>query len=664
MFPTKSRQFQGVSERQNHQRAQRANPANLSGSGAVAFSLSRRFIRVSLLATTFLTPALALAATITVTNTNDSGPGSLRAAMTSAASGDRIAFALPANSVIPLASMLPAITQNLTIDGSGTPGLIISGQNASRVFFVGNGGAANVTIANMSVLNGLAQGGAGGFGGGGGAGLGGALFVSSGSNVTLQGVTFNSNGAKGGAGGAGVSTLSSSIGGGGGGMGGAGGSGNSGGGGGGGLLSGSGGSAGSATGGAGGGAAGGAAGGGAGGYASGGGGGAAGVGGAGGTGGVGGGGGGGGASGGASASGTGGAGGFGGGGGSGGGDPSTSGAGIGGAGGFGGGGGGGVLGGAGGAGGTDGGHGGTSPIGNGGGGGGAGLGGAVFVQQGGNVTVADGGFGSSNFATPGSAGAGGTGGTALGTSVFIQGGGALNYTVSTGATSILAGTVAGDTGTGIVKNGAGKLIVTGVNTGAGLFLSTTINAGIVSISTSNSLGGATSSVIFNGGTLQAGFSFLFLHSVTINSGGGVFDTNGNNLTIGASPTGIVGVGGLTKIGAGDADADGRKLLFGRHDDQRGNSGGLIGQQSWRGVWRFDVWRRDASGFGLVCFGAWDDAERWRRDDRHERQSLDADGGDRRGWSPDEDRRGDADAFWRQFLFRRHDDQRGNRGGLV
>jgi predicted outer membrane repeat protein len=74
-------------------------------------------------------PLSASAATFTVTSNADSGAGSLRAAIVAAngSSGpDTITFTLPANSAIELLSAV-SITEGLTIDGSGTPGLDITG---------------------------------------------------------------------------------------------------------------------------------------------------------------------------------------------------------------------------------------------------------------------------------------------------------------------------------------------------------------------------------------------------------------------------------------------------------------------------------------------------------------------------------------------------------
>lgn len=77
-------------------------------------------------------PMAASAATYSVTSTADSGAGSLREAIgfaNASAGADTITFALPANSVIQLLSTVN-ISDGLTLDGSGTPGLDITGQSA------------------------------------------------------------------------------------------------------------------------------------------------------------------------------------------------------------------------------------------------------------------------------------------------------------------------------------------------------------------------------------------------------------------------------------------------------------------------------------------------------------------------------------------------------
>jgi hypothetical protein len=59
----------------------------------------------------------ASAATITVTSANDSGPGSLRDAVTGAAPGDTINFSLPSPSIITLTGGAITLNKDLTITG-------------------------------------------------------------------------------------------------------------------------------------------------------------------------------------------------------------------------------------------------------------------------------------------------------------------------------------------------------------------------------------------------------------------------------------------------------------------------------------------------------------------------------------------------------------------
>ncbi len=155
-------------------------------------------------------------ASITVVNTNDSGAGSLRQAIADAVSGDTICFSLSGcPCTITLTSGELVINKNLTITGPGTNQLTISGNNASRVFFINPGapGATTgppvtnpvVSLSQLKIANGKATGGNGGFGecgggGGGAAGMGGALFINGGA-VTIADIAFDSNQARGGNGG-------------------------------------------------------------------------------------------------------------------------------------------------------------------------------------------------------------------------------------------------------------------------------------------------------------------------------------------------------------------------------------------------------------------------------------------------------------------------------
>ena len=89
------------------------------------------------------------AATITVTNTNDNGPGSLRQALTIANDGDTINFAV--TGTITLTSGGLPINKNITISGPGPDQLSIDGNQAILVFGVFPDKAA--TISGLTVRN-------------------------------------------------------------------------------------------------------------------------------------------------------------------------------------------------------------------------------------------------------------------------------------------------------------------------------------------------------------------------------------------------------------------------------------------------------------------------------------------------------------------------------
>ncbi|HLO86546.1 MAG TPA: cadherin-like domain-containing protein [Nostocaceae cyanobacterium] len=101
-------------------------------------------------------------ATITVTNNNDSGAGSLRQAIAQAQAGDTITFAANlANQTITLTSGQLTINKNLTIDGAAAANLVISGNNSSRVFEVTPNEIyepSSVTFRNLTIANGRVTG--------------------------------------------------------------------------------------------------------------------------------------------------------------------------------------------------------------------------------------------------------------------------------------------------------------------------------------------------------------------------------------------------------------------------------------------------------------------------------------------------------------------------
>ncbi len=104
----------------------------------------------------WLTLALAAlsasAATLTVTNTADSGASSLRDAIAMANSGDTINFSLPNPSTITLTSGTLAIYKNLTITGPGATQLAVDANHQSTVFFIGS----TVALSGLTIRNGTA----------------------------------------------------------------------------------------------------------------------------------------------------------------------------------------------------------------------------------------------------------------------------------------------------------------------------------------------------------------------------------------------------------------------------------------------------------------------------------------------------------------------------
>ena len=105
--------------------------------------------------------ALAISAhatTIIVSNTNDSGPGSLRQALADANDGDTI-DATSISGVITLTAAQLLVDKSVTINGAGADVLAIDGNATTRVFQTDTG--ETVTISGLTMRNGQ-----GNFGGG------------------------------------------------------------------------------------------------------------------------------------------------------------------------------------------------------------------------------------------------------------------------------------------------------------------------------------------------------------------------------------------------------------------------------------------------------------------------------------------------------------------
>src|SRR5215471_8748063 len=79
-------------------------------------------------------PANLPAATLTVTNIEDTGPGTLRAALQVADNGDTINFALAAPARIALTNRQLYVTKSVSILGPGADNLFLDGNALDRVF--------------------------------------------------------------------------------------------------------------------------------------------------------------------------------------------------------------------------------------------------------------------------------------------------------------------------------------------------------------------------------------------------------------------------------------------------------------------------------------------------------------------------------------------------
>lgn len=112
----------------------------------------------------------------------------------------------------------------------------------------------------------------------------------------------------------------------------------------------------------------------------------------------------------------------------------------------------------------------------------------------------------------------------------------VNYTAT--INSVIRGTG------GLNKGDLGTLILTGDNTYSG---GTTITSGTLQVAGDTNLGAADTGITFNGGTLKYGEAFDTARQVTLESGGGTFDTNGHDVSL---LTEVEGNGQLTKTGKG------------------------------------------------------------------------------------------------------------------
>lgn len=123
---------------------------------------------------------------ITVTNMTDSGVGSLRYAVEAAQNGDTIKFSstLASKTITLVQGQLTiAPGKNITVDGVDAPGLTISGNNASRLFFVNSNQdfPASLSLKNLNLTQGYT------------AERGGAVYITHKGKLTVDNVSFQRN---------------------------------------------------------------------------------------------------------------------------------------------------------------------------------------------------------------------------------------------------------------------------------------------------------------------------------------------------------------------------------------------------------------------------------------------------------------------------------------
>jgi autotransporter-associated beta strand protein len=121
----------------------------------------------------------------------------------------------------------------------------------------------------------------------------------------------------------------------------------------------------------------------------------------------------------------------------------------------------------------------------------------------------------------------------------------------------ISGVISDGGSTMLVKAGTGTLTLTGANTYAG---GTTINGGLINFAAASNFGAGT--ITLNGGGLQwatGTTTDISGQLAPLGASGGVFDTNGNNVTLASA---ITGTGMLTKTGSGQLTLTGANSYSG------------------------------------------------------------------------------------------------------
>lgn len=189
--------------------------------------------------------------------------------------------------------------------------------------------------------------------------------------------------------------------------------------------------------------------------------------------------------------------------------------------------------------------------------------------------------------------------------IALSGAGSHSLTLTgsnTGANTLAA--VLGDSGgaSSLTKTGAGTWVLTGNNSYTG---GTFLNGGTLAVANDGNLGAAAGALTFNGGTLENTSAFTTSRGVTLNAGGGTFQTDAD-LTVSSA---IGGAGALTKTGAGSLVLTGDNLYTGGTTisagtlqiGNGGTTGSIIGNVLNNGVLAFA--RSDTVTFGGLISGS-------------------------------------------------------------
>ena len=116
--------------------------------------MKRRFLMI----TALLCAQLSMASKIEVTNTNDSGSGSLRWAVSNANWKDTITFSnITNNSPITLTTGFVLLNKSITIQGNGLGTTILDGNDNSNIFYSDHTGTNNdtINIQKLTIQNGV-----------------------------------------------------------------------------------------------------------------------------------------------------------------------------------------------------------------------------------------------------------------------------------------------------------------------------------------------------------------------------------------------------------------------------------------------------------------------------------------------------------------------------